>query len=193
MNAKELDNLLEKYYNGISTEEEERTLKEYFNGDSILSGYDAEKEIFRFYKGVREIPEPSPDFETRILEGLDTSVGARNLFNYRRYLLPLIGTAASILILAGSYFFFEGRRELKDTYNDPEIAYRETRKILLDVSAKMNRATLALEPVGKMNRMTTKSFNTINKSTGIIEKNIRNLEQLPFDKLFSDGSVRQAH
>jgi hypothetical protein len=192
MNAKELDSLLEKYYSGSSTEEEERSLKEYFSGQSILPGYEAEKEIFRYYKNLMEIPEPSPDFETRILEGIEASGKTWNSINFRRYLLPLIGTAASILILAGSYFFFNGKGELKDTYNDPNVAYLETRKILLGVSAKMNHVTLALEPVSKMNSMTTKSFSAINKSTGIIEKNLKMLDQVPFDEIISTGSLRQA-
>ncbi len=192
MNAKELDSLLEKYYNGKSTEEEERTLREYFSGDSVLSGYEAEKEIFRYYKSVMEIPEPSPDFEARIIAGVDTSDKTGRSVDYRRYLLPAIGAAASILILAGSYFYFTQRGGLKDTYTDPQIAYLETRKILIGVSAKMNRATLALEPVGKMNEMTTKSFSVINKSKGIIERNMKNLDKMPFDELTSDGSLRQA-
>lgn len=177
MNAKELDQLLEKYYSGGSTKEEEIILKDYFSGDIILSGYEAEREIFRYYKTEKEIPEPSPDFEERIIAGVEGAGTKERTLNYRRYLLPAIGAAASILIIAGSYLFLNRDGEMKDTFSDPQIAYLETRKILLDVSLKMNQATRELEPVGKMNEMTEKSFSAINKSTVIIEKNLKGLEE----------------
>jgi hypothetical protein len=178
MNAEELNSLLEKYYNGESTEAEERTLREYFIQKNIPEGYEAEKEIFGYYNAAGEVPEPSHGFETRILTGIDASENKSKSFDFRRYLLPFLSAAASILVLAGSYFFFAQRIENKNTYSDPKIAYAETMKILMDVSSKMNRATLALEPVSKINKMTTKSFEAINKSTGIIEKNLKELDYL---------------
>jgi hypothetical protein len=178
MNARELNSLLEKYYSGESTEEEERMLREYFNEDSVLPGFEAEKEIFAYYKSGREIPGPSHDFETRILAGIDSSDNKGKSRDTRRILLPLLGAAASVLILAGSYFFLVQRMEPKDTFTDPKLAYAETMKILLDVSSKMNRATLALEPVGRMNEMTAKSFVSISKSTVLIEKGLKNLDYL---------------
>ena len=51
-------------------------------------------------------------------------------------------------------------------------------KILMDVSAKLNHGTQALQPIGKINEMTTKSFESINKSTSVIEKNLKNLDYL---------------
>ena len=107
-----------------------------------------------------------------------TESGKPESIKIRRYLLPIMGVAASILIIAGSYFFLARNTELKDTYTDPKIAYAETMKILMDVSSKMNHATLALEPVGKMNKMASKSFEAINKSKGIVSKNLKNLDYL---------------
>ena len=180
MNVKELDSLLEKYYSGESTQGEERILRDYFRGDTILSGYEAEREIFKYYGTEKGIPEPSPDFENRIIAIVAGAGGKERTLNYRRYLLPLIGAAASILILAGSYFLFNRSGEMKDTYSDPQIAYLETRKILLDVSLKMNHATRELEPVGKINQMTEMGFSAINRSTIIIEKNLKGLDKVEF-------------
>jgi len=178
MNPEELNRLLDKYYSGRSSEEEEKLLCDYFGGDTIHEGYEAEHEIFAYYRSARNVPEPSVDFEARIMAGLDGAEIIEEKFLIRRYLYPLVGAAASILILFGSYFFLSRDLQPKDTFTDPKIAYLETRKILFEVSSKMNKAEMALEPVGKIRIMTTKGFSAINKSTGIVSKNLKSLERL---------------
>jgi hypothetical protein len=89
-----------------------------------------------------------------------------------------MSAAAGILILTGSYFFFMRKTEIDDTFKDPAIAYAETIKILREVSSELNHGAQVLEPVGKMSEVTRKSFKSINNSTGIVEKNLKNLDYL---------------
>jgi hypothetical protein len=192
MNEKELRRLLEKYYSGESTEEEEAGLREYFTGENVLSGFEAEKEIFTYYTNSQEVPEPSSGFEDRILAGIDSVENKEAKFTISWYRIPLLGAAASILILVGFYFFTGQKNELQDTYSDSKQAYAETMKILLDVSAKMNKATLALEPVAKINEMQAKSFKAIGKSTRIVERNLRSLDYLKEDGSSKDVSRKGA-
>jgi len=175
MQEEELKRLIEKYYNGESTEEEESTLRDFFRKNNIPQGYEAEKEIFSYYTESSEIPEPSHDFEAQILAAIDASERGRGIQKVRRYLLPILSVAAGLLILAGSYFFLIHRNEQRDTFSDPKIAYAETMRILKDVSSQMNRGAQVLEPMGKINEIREKSFETINKSTRIVEKNLKNL------------------
>jgi hypothetical protein len=178
MNTKELNRLLEKYYKGESTEAEEEKLRRFFSGENIPEGYDTEKAIFCYYDEANAIPEPSYDFEARILDGIDRYEEGRRKFSIRRHLIPSLSAAAGILLLAGSYFFFIHRSEPRDTFTDPQIAYAETMKILMNVSSQLNRGAMALEPVGKMNEMTTKSLESIHKSTKIVERNLKSLDYL---------------
>src|ERR1035437_354832 len=178
MKEEELKRLIEKYYNGESTEEEESSLRDYFRKNNIPEGYEAEKVIFGYFDESTEVPEPSIDFEARILAGIDASESKRRSRTMKKYLLPILSAAAGLLILGGSYFYFIVRAEPRDTFTDPEIAYAETIKILREVSSQMNRGTQVLEPMGKINKVTKKSFETINKSTRIVEKNLKNLELL---------------
>jgi hypothetical protein len=177
MNEEELKRLIEKYYNGESTEEEESSLRDYFRNDNIPEGYEAEKLIFSYYNESDGVPEPSLDFESRILAGIDASEKERGSRKMKKYLLPLLSTAAGLLILAGSYFFFIHKAESMDTFKDPEIAYTETIKILLNVSSQLNRGAQVLEPVGKINEMKIKSIETINKSTSLVEKKLNYLQK----------------
>jgi hypothetical protein len=176
MNEEELNRLIEKYYNGDSTEEEEDVLRNYFRQSDIPEGYETEKEIFSFYTESVDYIAPSVDFEARILAGIDSSGRKKGLQNFKKYILPLMSTAAGLLILAGSYFFFVHKPQPLDTFKDPQIAYAETIKILRDVSVKLNRGSQVLEPVGKINEMTKKSIETINKSSKYVKQNLKNLE-----------------
>jgi hypothetical protein len=178
MSEKELKRLIEKYYSGTSTEEEEGILRAWCTENSTAPGYEAEKEIFSFLMEAGEVPEPSSGFEGRIIETLDKSYETPGSSRFRRFLVPLISVAAGLFILAGSYFFFASRIESEDTYTDPEIAYAETMKILLDISSQINQGTKSLEPVGRINKMKVKSFESINKSAMVVEKNLKSLEYL---------------
>ena len=178
MNEEELKRLIEKYYNGNSTEEEEGILKDYFRRGNIPEGYEAEKLIFSYYTESSEIPEPSIDFEARIMAGIDTSGRNSSSQKMMRYLLPVLSAAAGLLILVGSYFFLVKKAETGDTFTDPQIAYAETIKILRNVSSQLNRGAQVLEPVAKINEISKKSFASVNESTGIVEKNLKNLDYL---------------
>jgi hypothetical protein len=178
MNTKELNRLLEKYYSGESTGEEERDLKVFFNGNDIPEGYEAEKALFGYFMAVSEVQEPSSAFEARILTGIDGSEKNTRSRRHRRFVFTALGTAAGILMLAGSYFFFVNRSEPRDTFSDPKLAYAETMKILMDVSSQLNRGTMALEPVTRINDLKAKSFDAIIKSTKTVQKNLKNLDYL---------------
>jgi hypothetical protein len=177
MNTEELNSLLEKYYNGESTEKEEKALKEFFSGNNVPEGYAAEKEIFSYYLATEKIPEPSAGFEARILAGID-SCDKRESQKLRKLILTYMSSAAGLLLLAASYFFIIHRTESQDTFTEPKMAYLETMKILLDVSTRLNHGTQALEPVSKINKLTKESFSTIIKSATIVEKNLKNLDFL---------------
>jgi hypothetical protein len=175
MKEEELKRLIEKYYNGESTEEEEGTLRDFFRKNNIPRGYEAEKEIFSYYAELVEIPEPSHDFEAQSFAAIDASERGRTVKKVRRYLLPILSAAAGLLILAGSYFLINHRDEQRDTFSDPKIAYAETMRILKGVSSQMNRGAQVLEPMGKINEIREKSFETLYKPTRIVEKNLKNL------------------
>lgn len=178
MNEKELNFLLEKFYNGESSEAEEYDLREFFKNKEIPEGYETEKEIFGYFVSSTQIPQPSIDFEARILHATDISGSKQKAHNFRKYIFPLLGAAAGILLLMGSYFFLVYRTEPVNTFTDPKIAYAETMKILVNVSSQLNHGTRAMEPVGKINEMKIKSFKAIKKSGVLIKKNLQNLSYL---------------
>lgn len=178
MKEEELKRLIGKYYNGTSTDGEEKALRLYFSENIAPDGYETEADIFGYFIESGEIPIPSAGFEARIIKAVDNSSGRNIATKVRKLFIPLFSAAAGLLILAGSYFFFIHRTEPGDTFSDPEIAYAETMKILMDVSSQMNNGTRPIKTVGKINKMKIKSFESINKSAIMVEKNLRNLDYL---------------
>jgi hypothetical protein len=178
MNEEELKRLLEKYYNGNSTVDEEKNLKDYFKHSDSAKGNEAEKDIFRYYLSAGMIPDPSIDFEDRIMAEIDNLDSTEELHRNKRIILSFMSAAAVLIIAVSSYFFLINSSKQGDTFTDPQIAYAETIKVLMNVSSQLNHGTQALEPVGKLHMMTGKCFKTINKPTIIIEKNLKNLDHL---------------
>jgi hypothetical protein len=181
MKKDELNRLLEKYYNGDSTDGEERSLKRFFSENTNVEGYEYEKEIFGYFTTAGEVPEPSADFEARIIAGVGASDSRVTTRTNMKFILPVLSAAAGILIMIGSYFFFINSKMPEDTFSDPELAYAETMKILMEVSTKLNNGTRALGPIGKINEHTNESFKAFSRSTKIIEKNLRSLDYLNSD------------
>ena len=176
MKKEELEKLLQKYYSGESTVEEERALSVFFNSDNVPGGYETEKAIFSYYMSSLQVPEPSSDLEERIISGIDQA--QKKSGKFRKYILPSLSVAAGILIIAGTWFFISRQDDLQDTFTDPQIAYAETMKILLGVSNKMNKAERALQPVSVMTELPLKSLETLSRSGRIIEKSLENLSSI---------------
>jgi hypothetical protein len=178
MNSEEIKHLLEKYYDGESTDEEELLLKNFFRQAEIPEDLIDEKEIFSYYMDSAEVPEPSSGFEDRIISAIDSLDQIAVNPNRRKILGILSGIAAGMLILAGSYFFFIHKSEPNDTYSDPEIAYAETMKILYDVSSRLNHGTQALDRIGSMQNVTRESLETVSRSATTIREKMKPLENL---------------
>lgn len=168
-----LKELLEKYYNGDTSVEEELSLKEYFSGDEVHPGYEAEKEIFRLYSASEEITAPDDGLEARIKLAIDhlEEHQSKQTPVIRRY--TVMSIAAALLILVASYFILKHHAEPEDTFSDPRLAYAETIKVLTEVSVKLNRGTAALKPVTKIKRAADSGMRTVSKSASLFTESLK--------------------
>lgn len=174
MKKEELETLLSRYYDGLSTGEEERALRTFFSGEDVPEEYEAEKAIFAYFSDLQNMPEPSANFETRIISSL-TNNRSDGTTRVRKLIMVLSGIAASVVIITGTWFFMKSNEHV-DTYSDPHVAYAETMKILMEVSEQMNKGTEALSPVSKMNMPESHGMKVFTESRETIEKNLMNLE-----------------
>jgi hypothetical protein len=163
MEQDKIRELLDKYYQGNTSAEEEAQLKSFLADPAVASSL--RKESGWLAEMSAEVPEPSENFYAR-LEALtrhDTATGTRmthmpgespqtRMTPLRGRLRYAMGLAAAAAVMTGAYLLFNymGRMEIQDTYKDPEIAMAEVRSILMSVSEKMTSGT---EPLGSINSM----------------------------------------
>ena len=169
MEKKRIEKLIEKFYNGETSIGEERLLENYFSQSNIPPSLEAERDLFRFYSNARNEQLPDDKLSEMIIEAIE-SEGGDLTGKRRRLVYAVTSIAASILLLAGSYFIFlhsSGTGRYQDTFDNPEIAYLETQKALLYVSEKLNSGTSELNNLKKFDKGTKELENLklVNKGT----------------------------
>lgn len=176
MSEEEIINLITRFYDGETNDEDEKLLRALVSDNTCPAGFDTEWEYIRFCLANTSIAEPSYNLTDKILKTIDESANRVQPFKgSKRYFIYLSGVAAALLISIGAYMFFESRESIKDTYSDPELAYAETMKILMDVSAKINKGTGSLNPVGKLSIITDNSLERISHTSSVINKSLLKL------------------
>ncbi|MFN2336752.1 MAG: hypothetical protein ABR560_07255 [Bacteroidales bacterium] len=174
MEQERIRELLNKYFEGNTSEEEEAQLREYLSDLSLSA---AVRTSYGYIPDMTpEIPEPSEGFYEKLEEITCQSAEIPRRSRMLRYAL---GTAAAAAILTGALLLFDyfGRSELQDTYKDPQIAMAEVRNILLAVSEKMTTGT---EPLGSINSITTapESLTGFKILNSVVDDNLSRLQYL---------------
>lgn len=174
MEQEKIQALLDKFYQGNTSEEEEEQLREYLHDTSRAGSLSPEADYMSLYRS--SIPEPSDDFSER-LESITHSVARIPV--YGRVVYFAVRIAAAAVIVAGLYFFIDYLRSggLKDTYNDPELAMAEVKNILTVVSHNMKAGT---EPLGSIKtiNIAPEAMSPLGKINSTLGKSLQNLRYL---------------
>ncbi|HJX70730.1 MAG TPA: hypothetical protein VJ346_02225 [Bacteroidales bacterium] len=174
MDLKKAEILIEKYYNGETSPEEELQLREFFRtAETIPEHLMPEKELFTLYSEAANEELPATGFMENLEKVIDDQALIRNgvskSVNYW-----ISGIAAGIALLFVSYLLIVHRpagagygSALQDTYQDPRLAYEETQKVLLYISQTMNKGTAQLTKVSKLNKPVQSLQNLKKLDTGL--------------------------
>lgn len=160
---KRVEILLDKYFRGDSTREEEAVLREYFAGEKVVDHLKYIRPLFVALQQNREQRLES-DFDQDLLQKVNAKrTGAvhkvRRLFS--RNITKI--AASLVLVLAVTYWF---QAEYKDRDNDnveeqlgtfesPEEAYEQVKKSLQLVSTKLNKGNNYMKELSKFNKGAT--------------------------------------
>jgi hypothetical protein len=158
METGQLKILLEKYFEGQTTLQEEQALLDFFTGDQNTAEMNPYRQQFMLLKEAREQSVYTSEFEKRLTGLIDEQLKTANAIP-RRKLYFRYAAAASIAVLIGlsAMVLVRSRfQKQEDTYSDPQLAYMEVQKTLLYVSHTMNRG---IEPLSNVSRINTATGN----------------------------------
>ena len=157
MDSKQVNSLLEKYWNCETSLEEEQVLRKHFNGQDIPDSLSDTAALFQYFEAEK----------TQVLDHSFDNVVINELHERPKgkvIALPLIKiariAAGVLVVIAAAYFIREEIRksyppEIAETYSDPKLALEETKKALMMISNSFNKAQKGAEQIKIFNKAET--------------------------------------
>lgn len=131
MELDKIEALLEKYFEGETTLQDEQQLRTYFLSEGVAPHLKQYTEIFTFFEASRR-----------------EQMTEKHNSNQKRPLTWLSVASIVALLGVGIFAFFNQKEDL-GTYDDPEIAFRETQKALMLLSDNVNKGVNSVEYVAE--------------------------------------------
>jgi len=154
MEIKKVQDLLEKFYEGKSSLEDESVLRSFFLNEEVPEELESDRLYFATMETEKKNLQPDGDLTSDILQAInDSEQSKQGKRSFITRLYPWIGAAAGLLLVLSTYFFLSLQRP-KDTFDDPKLAYIEAQKVLLYVSNKLSEGTKPLYIIQETNKKT---------------------------------------
>ena len=149
----DIKQLLEKFYDGVSTQEEERLLMEYFlSEESIDERWNEDRQLFLFLHNMQvRIPAGiSERLEESIRQmEIKSSASVKSLSRNRAWYYWISSAAAVILLCIGLFYIFHEppSSKMADTFTDPKEAALVAQQTLVYMSMQLNKGLAKVSEV----------------------------------------------
>jgi hypothetical protein len=171
MEYNQIKQLLTRYFEGETTLEEEKMLREYFTGegeipaDLVTSG-----RSFMLFKTAAGYKPDVSELESRLSALIDDQTVAIHPASKRTLYRFLAVASIALLIGISGLFIYRGQNVPRDTFSDPVAAYSEAQRTLLYISDKMNQGMKPLSHITAINTGTDKlkSLEKMDESMGML-------------------------
>lgn len=166
MDYKNINHLLEKYWEGETSLQEEETIKQYFNNGSIAPELEQYQPLFQFLKEEQDVMI-SDDFEKRLLEQIENEPQIKEARVRKLPWMTAIRSIAAVgILLLGAFFIFQNSQDTveKDVWAEYEIqdeqqAIEATKAALALLSGKMKKGSKkATKGFSEMKSVTKKAI-----------------------------------
>lgn len=148
--AREIAQLLEKYWSCETSLEEEQLLRSYFNGPDVPEQMKDAAELFRFFEAER-LRSPGENFDSQVMRTVKKTERKGKVVSMVRW-VQIARIAAGVLVMVAATYFVRNEvlksnpDELTEI-TDPQQAFEETKKALMMISKSFGKAK---EGVGKI-------------------------------------------
>jgi len=165
MDYKNINHLLEKYWEGETSLQEEETLQQYFNHNNVAPELKQFKSLFQFFKEEQDVMI-SDDFEKRLLQEIEKEqkvVPAK--IRKLSWMTSIRMIAAVGILLMGAIFVFQNLQPketdvwAKYEIEDEAAAIEATKAALALLSGKMKKGSKkATKGFSEMKAVTKKAL-----------------------------------
>ena len=165
MDLRSIEALLAKYYEGETSIEEERKLKEFFNSGDVPAELVQERMKFRFYADAFD-EGTDKSFDDKLVPAEISNPNIKRVLLFRPGFKTISAMAAGLLLLIGVSLFLKrdvNRKNSYGTYDNPQIAYAQTKNALLLISCKLNKGNKSLSKISKLYEIQTRVTNKNNQ------------------------------
>lgn len=150
MDYKYIEQLLERYWKCDTSLQEEEQLRSFFAGEDIPAHLLPYRDLFVYQLAQKEV-KISDDFEERICARIEVPVVKARRISFVSRLTPLFKAVAMVAIVLSvggvlQQSFFKDKAldynydTYTDTYDDPEVAYKQVSSALMMLSEGMNKS-----------------------------------------------------
>ena len=148
-----INELLNKYWNCETSLEEEQQLRDYFKGSEFPEGLKETAELFRYFEEQKNKSLTDVSFDAEVLKRINAPKRGKlvNLF------YNTMRIAAGVAVLAAAFWFVKTEirnstpQATADTYDDPKLAFEETKKALMMISKSFGRAEAETKKINILN------------------------------------------
>lgn len=149
MELQKIEQLLEKYWDGDTTLEEEQVLQRFFTEEKIPDHLQGVATLFQKFNTDRQFNTLDDHFDGALIHKIEKSSSG---WSFR----SLLRIAAAVTLLLLSVFLIkdytdktgetaEVTKSTENSFEDPKLAYEQTKQALLLISSMMNEGTQHIE------------------------------------------------
>lgn len=154
MDFNKIEELLQKYWNCDTTIEEEKELRAYFEANNVPEQLKDTAALFRYFETMKKKSLNDVAFDGEVLRKVERPQETR----WRKLVYNTMRIAAGLaVVLAATWFIRNEIREttpqaVVDTYDDPKLAFEETKKALLMISKSFGTAEEQARKINMFNQ-----------------------------------------
>jgi len=144
MESDRIDILLEKYFQGETSIAEEKELKNYFSSSDVAQHLEQYKPMFGYFSQAKQ---------HQFVQEIPLQSKKRNV--------AWLSIAASVVVMlgVGTFAYYNSQPQDLGTYDDPEVAFRETQKALSLLSGNVNKGLESVKYVNEYEAAKDRIFN----------------------------------
>lgn len=166
---KKIELLLEAFYKGETTVEEEKLLMQFLSSENLNEKWHTDRDLFKALYDTSSISLPE-GLSARLEKSIDNQIlkttSLKSISKIRKLYISIASVAAVILLCIGMFFLTDKlskSEHLVDTFTDPAEAAIVTEQILVFVSSTLNQGLSSLDKINE----------SINKTNEILNENLK--------------------